>query len=70
MSDLQFKIIDALLKLDDNVLSNYEHTTHARMGPNTIEGVADALVKAFNQPGAFAISDLSQAIRGLAKEQA
>ena len=45
-------------------LGQYEQTTHAAMGPHTIETVAKSLVAAYNDPSAYTVSNLYQHIEG------
>lgn len=47
-------------------LSDFEQTTHGRIGPSTIEEVAESLVAAFREPNAYNISSLSQAAKRFA----
>lgn len=62
----QARVINWLLSLD---LSDFEQTTHGRLGANEIEDVAAELVRAYRDPRALNISNLQQAIRGLAKSE-
>lgn len=56
-------IRDALAALESD-LGEFEQTTHGYWGRFDIESVASEMVKCHQQPSAFTISNLSQAIRG------
>jgi hypothetical protein len=45
-------------------LNDFEQTTHGNMGPHTIQSVADALVRCYENPTSYTISDLNQVIDG------
>lgn len=63
-------ILDALSALDDR-LGHFEQTTHAHIPIHgvTIRGVAEALVAAYETPGAYEISNLSQEIRRFVRQE-
>ena len=49
-------------------LTRFEMTTHGALSTGHIESVADALIRCYQDPRAFTISELHQQAKGLRKD--
>ncbi len=62
------KIREALAALKDE-LDGFEQTCHGRMGPDDIYDAAGGIILCYEDPTAYSISDLSQAIGNFLKAE-